>query len=930
MNFIYRIFDYFNVHRKVMYLVLALSALISLVLVAHVNYKEDITDFLPFDSRDKEAMSVYQSISGANRIIAIVGGKDTADVSPDEIAASVDKLSGLMSKAGITGVTAHVDLDKAAAVSEFVYGNIPYFLTGSDYRRMERQLADTGFVSRQLAHDKQMLLLPSGGMLSGNIARDPLGLFTPVLMKLSPQTSKAGYELYDGCIFMPDMKHAIVMADSPYGSSETEHNRELVGKIRSIAKQVEDGTPCIRIHVTGGPVIAVGNARQIKTDSAVSVVIAVVLILILLFMTLRSAWNIILIALSIAWGWLFALGGLSLVHNDISVIVIGISSVILGIAINYPLHFIAHLSHTPDTRRALKEILMPLLVGNITTIGAFLTLVPLRSVALRDLGLFAALLLMGTIVFVFIFLPHLVKHVQPHEHRLLDRIGRMRIDGKPWLLVAVALLTVVLAYFSTKTSFDTNFSHINYMTGEEKQDMEYLASQQNADAGMKDIYVVSAAGSLDGALAANDSIQGRLSHISKSGIGGNVSGCAQFFCSRKEQERRLQNWQSFVNRHAAALHASLVKEAKKNGFTEGSFDGFCHLLSKDYPLRSADYFKVLRESVFHDNILYDEKEKTYSIVTTLSVPRKNVDAAMTWLNGNIDDACHYHFEISQLNSVVANSLSDNFNYIGYACGFIVFFFLWLSMGNIELASLSFLPMAVSWIWILGIMGLTHTDFNIVNIILATFIFGQGDDYTIFMTEGCQYEYAYGRKMLASYKNSILISALIMFIGMGALITARHPALHSLAVVTIIGMFSVVLMAWLLPPFVFRWLVAGKGGLRKRPLTLKSIAMPKRYPQECGKGLSMSQYKAYVRDVYYYCGAEITGKVRKSLNHYQDFVSVQDDVITVGKGTYGSVALLMALAHTGKSVVAECGGNDEEAVCRRMACRVAPEIKIERI
>lgn len=60
-----------------------------------------------------------------------------------------------------------------------------------------------------------------------------------------------------------------------------------------------------------------------------------------------------------------------------------------------------------------------------------------------------------------------------------------------------------------------------------------------------------------------------------------------------------------------------------------------------------------------------------------------------------------------------------------------------------------------------------------------------------MTEGCQYEYATGRKMLASYKNSILISALIMFIGMGALIFARHPALHSLAVVTVIGMFSVV-------------------------------------------------------------------------------------------------------------------------------------------
>jgi predicted RND superfamily exporter protein len=39
----------------------------------------------------------------------------------------------------------------------------------------------------------------------------------------------------------------------------------------------------------------------------------------------------------------------------------------------------------------------------------------------------------------------------------------------------------------------------------------------------------------------------------------------------------------------------------------------------------------------------------------------------------------------------------------------------------------------------------------------------------------------------------------MFIGIGSLIFAKHPALHSLAEVTIVGMFSVVLMAFVIPP-----------------------------------------------------------------------------------------------------------------------------------
>ena len=69
-------------------------------------------------------------------------------------------------------------------------------------------------------------------------------------------------------------------------------------------------------------------------------------------------------------------------------------------------------------------------------------------------------------------------------------------------------------------------------------------------------------------------------------------------------------------------------------------------------------------------------------------------------------------------------------------------------------------------------------------------------------------------MLASYRRAIMLSALIMFIGNGSLIIARHPALHSLAEVTIVGMFSVVLMAFVIPPLAFRlWLRFSKKSVK---------------------------------------------------------------------------------------------------------------------
>ena len=265
---------------------------------------------------------------------------------------------------------------------------------------------------------------------------------------------------------------------------------------------------------------------------------------------------------------------------------------------------------------------------------------------------------------------------------------------------------------------------------------------------------------------------------------------------------------------------------------------------------------------------------------------------------------------SALTSAIVSSLTDNFNYIGWACGAIVFFFLWFSMGSIELALISFLPMAISWVWILGIMSLLGIQFNVVNIILATFIFGQGDDYTIFMTEGCQYEYAYRRKMLNSYKQSIIISALIMFIGIGSLIVARHPALRSLAEVTIVGMFTVVFMAWLLPTYCFRWLVYDRNGNeRKQPITL------------CGL-LFRNRNSAYqkVSDRYRYRGVEISMAVNRRLRYWRRHeaeLSQLSDGETITDDGWGETALLVALLNPQQRYVAVIA-DDERAIVARHA------------
>ena len=823
VSFFLRLYDILS-QRKALFTGLLLGLVMTLFLMMFsLSYNENIYDFLPLSGNEQKAINIYQDISGGQRIYAMFKTKD-GQIDRDRLAEAVDtfaqKISSQPSSKHIKEITTQIDYEKYASITEFVYQNMPVMLRDSDYVRMERLLATPNYAKDQLSNDVEMMLMPASGFFTSNIGNDPLALFSPVLDRLHVQQSVLSVEVDNGYIYINDNKYAVAMLTSPYGAMESANNSLLVEYVDSVVNETMKAVPDVDVAITGAPVIAVGNANQIKSDSHWAITIAITLILTLLIFAFRRVKNLLLIGVSIIFGWLFAMGLISVIRSDVSLIVIGIGSMIIGIAVNYPLHFIAHTDRGGTAREILKEMVAPLLIGNITTVGAFASLMPLDAPALRDLGIFAALMLVGTILFVLIFLPHLVKvKAEVSEERLVfGRISSGSPERHRWLLWVIFILTLVFGYYSLDTSFDTNMHHINYMTDQQKQ----LLGDMNASVGINDtvnVYVVTEGADWNEALDERLRLAPLLEQLKQKGALNDYSDVTSLICSETEQQRRIRRWNDFWNEHRTEALAMLQAHAPEFGFSDEAFDGFRKIITKDYTPKPFDYFEPVR-SIFLDNS-FSMNTGNCAVIDIINAGGKDIVALESALNKNLGSR-GFSFDLVRMNGAVASTLSDNFNYIGFACGFIVFIFLWLSFGRLELSLLAFLPMAIGWIWILGIMVLFGMQFNIVNVILATFIFGQGDDYTIFITDGLINEYAYRKKLLPSYKNSIVISALIMFIGMGSLIVARHPALHSLAEVTIVGMFTVVLMAWVIPPFIFGWLTKTNHRTRRTPVTIGQV------------------------------------------------------------------------------------------------------------
>lgn len=819
-RFFLAIYDFLSKRKALSIVILLIVTALCVFSALKLDYKENIADFLPTDPEKEKYTSVYDDLSNQGQITVIFSGDDM-----DELMSALDDFESnwkeLDTALLVNDLRCKVDEGLVFDAIDFMRQNQPLFLTDDDYKRMDSLLAGPDYVATCMQNIKRMLAFPTASFVIEGVQADPLNLYSPALQQLTALNATEGYSVEDEYLFNEAGDKAFAFLTSPFSGSDTKNNAILVNLIDNVINLTEENHPDVKISAVGAPTIAVTNAQQVKNDSFLSIALAIILIFSILMFTMARKRNLVWLGISILFGWIFALAVIALFKASISIIVVGIGSVIVGIAVNYPLHYLDHIKQEPNKREALKDVIQPLVIGNITTVAAFACLIFVKAEAMHDLGLFGALMLVGTILFVMLFLPLFA--VSPKKtHKLFVDNGKPQSERwrkiKLYAFWPLVIITLILSYFSSGTSFDADLHNINYMTAQQKEDLALLSESLNKDGETDLIYLVAEGKDFEEALENNEKILSLSEFSERSERSENsISGPNGLLPSIEKQQQSLEKWADFWKNHAEIAEI-LEKEAVKAGFTANAFSTFTQKIDKQYVTKSPDEMEALAELCKTYTLQHDSLTR---IVNFVKVPTSESKQLKQQLRQALPENS-FAFSISDVGNNLVSALSDDFDYILYVCSIVVFFFLCLSFGRLELAILAFLPLTVGWAWILGIMHLSAIKFNIVNIILATFIFGQGDDYTIFITEGLLYEYAYGKKMLKNYRNSVILSGILMFIGIGTLIFAKHPAMKSLAEVAIIGMATVVFMACYLPPIVFGWLTKKKGQLREVPLTLKRM------------------------------------------------------------------------------------------------------------
>lgn len=817
--------SYLARRKRIFFLLFILCLVVAGYIASGVRLEENLNAIIPEDQRISKISAVFDKSELADQLVFILSFQDTSQINPLSLIEKAERLVDLLEKdtALVNEIRFKMGGDAMLGVYDFIYNNLPLFLTDEDYLEIGKLLSAEA-IENTIKKDFKTLISPAGMATKDFILRDPLNLTPMALKKLDQFQLDDNFILHHSAIFTKDKANLLFFLDPVYPSSNTKENLKLIEFINHTIERLGDTADGITMEYYGGTAVAVANSVRVKKDIILTLSIALGFFLLVFFTFFRRFRVIVLMFVPVVIGAGISVAMLTLLYGMVSAIALGVGVIFIGITVDYSLHLFTHIRAGGSVSETLRRITKPVLMSSLTTASAFLCLSVVKSEAMNQIGIFAAFAVVISALSVLVITPLLIgkkssMSVQKENRdwtRYIEKAVGYSFEKNRVLIFLILLLTILFAFTSQKIRFNGDISVLNFQTKQlaaSEAKLKSISSVANSS-----IYLVTQGESLEKALEKLEVNRELLESCRQEGMVTEISSVSELIRTGKSQEERIEKWKQFwdeADRHR--VENNIRTSGNNYHFRDHAFESFFSQMNRKYePIAMEDY-NILME-LFLDNYV-DHRDGVTSVISILRVEPEGKEGLFKRLGASKDFII---FDNQYFINQFFDVLKEDFNKLVVISMVVVFLILLLFFGRIEIALITFIPIMISWLWTLGLMGLFKIEINIFNIIISTFIFGLGIDYCIFIMNGIIANHREGEISLTPYKLSILLSALTTIAGIGVLIFAQHPALKSIALVSIFGISTVVLISYTLLPLLFDFLTRKGGKRRLEPVTLFSF------------------------------------------------------------------------------------------------------------
>lgn len=806
-EFCIKVYRFFKNHRTIFWVSMIALFVFMGYFSSKIHLEEDINKLMPSSkNEDGTTKLAFANLRIKDKIFLLFESKEGTQV--ERIVEVCDAFMDSLE----ADVFYKLPDDLMPDVIDYLSSHLPAYIDTSAYKHLDTMLTRQ-HMERQMHINYNDLLSPVGTAFPELIQMDPIGVRNVLMEQLKPFTDGApgSYKIIDGHIFVQDSTVCVAFITPMYSATNTGQGSALFNMLNERIEQFSISSPDIKIVYHGTPASGFYNASQIKEDLKGTIIGALILVLIFISICFRNYNTIPLLVLPVGFGVLFGLAAMYFIKGYFSLLALGIGAVVLGVAFSYVLHIITHYKYISDPEQILQDQVKPICLGTLTTIGSFMGLIFIRTELLQDFGLFASLAIAGTTAFSLFYLPQFLNPEKNKINRrafaLIDRINAYPFDRKKPLLFTILVIALVCIgfYIVGGTNFDADMHNLGYRAEITSYSEELLRSKTHT--GDKQKYFASSGTTMEEAIENFGEMDSKLDSLQQLGLVKSYTHTNQIFVPLRIQQQRIDAWKDFwTEERLQSVRELIDRTAPEAGLRPDAFNLFFDFAMADYEPNAlynagiipAGYQSTLMEQSYNGEYLCftSVRCENDSIRSKDSDYNRICDAVTSSPNQLVLDTYYYTTDtLTQLN--------NDFNVLQWVSMLFVFIVLLFSFRfNIKYTLLGFMPILLSWLIVLGMMVIFDMRFNLVNIIISTFIFGIGVDYSIFVMNGLIGSEKDSR-LLRYHKTAIFFSAVILIVTVSSMLFAEHPAIKSVGFSTLVGLVSAVVITYVVQPAIFR-------------------------------------------------------------------------------------------------------------------------------
>ncbi len=657
---------------------------------------------------------------------------------------------------------------------------------------------------------------------------------------------------------------------------------ESVDALRDLIAKVEARHPGIKIGLTGLPVMENDEMRSSQSSMYSAGLISFVGVAILFVAGFGGVRHAVMANAVLLMGMAWAFGFVTVTIGHLNILSVSFTSTLVGIGIDYGIHYIARYIQIAQHHRDPKSALMAtssgvgsaILTGALTTAVAFFAAGFTSFTGVAELGIIAGAGVLICCIAELLILPAVML---VYERRSTIRTMPEPLAVHTWiepllrnprkLLLTTGVFTALVSLGVTQLWYDHNLLNLQ-ADGLESVELEQrLLTECNQSVW----YAVSIADSREELLARKEKLL-KLESVERTEeivsllpadhelkqpviarIGQSLAGLPErppLIPVDKPEElgQALAQLEAFfVENHYASSARRLeqVRDALRRlplsdcyamlSYFQQQMAG--DLLSRLYALRGMADPEPPKLTDLPDSLVHR------------FVGQHDRHLLKIYGRGNIWDMAALQRFVHDVRSVdpratgnplqayeASHEMKGSYEKSALYALVIVLGLLWIDFRSLRYALLAALPLSLGMLQTFGIMGLLDVPLNPANMIALPLMLGIGVDYGVHIIH--DYREQKGRfKLAPSTAVAVLVDSLTTIVGFGAMMVASHRGLQSLGRVLTIGVSCCLFTSLVMLPALLAWMSWNRQGEEEdesdesRPRVLTTAVRLRRDPAD---------------------------------------------------------------------------------------------------